>query len=108
MDAGKIRERLLTEIMQIRKGRVPLIPTSSPKDEGEMAATSHDQAIATHLVNGHVERLKELQAALWRLDAGTYGVCLGCGQEINKKRLKALPETDLCCSCKAKREARKT
>lgn len=103
-----IKERLLNEMAEIRRGGMPLVPTSSPKDDGEMASTSHDQAVATCLVNGRVERLKELQAAHWRLDAGTYGKCLRCGNEISDKRLEAVPETALCCDCKAKQESRRT
>ena len=99
-----IKERLLNEMAEIRRGGMLHVPTSSPKDDGEMASASHDQAIATHIVNGRVERLKELQAAHWRLDAGTYGECLGCGNEISDKRLEAMPGAALCCDCKSKGE----
>jgi DnaK suppressor protein len=38
--------------------------------------------------------------ALARLRAGTYGVCEGCGTRIPIARLRALPETTVCVSCK--------
>ena len=42
------------------------------------------------------EQLIEVQAALKRIDAGTYGKCEACGREISAKRLDALPETKFC------------
>ncbi len=42
----------------------------------------------------------EVDAALKRLDAGTYGKCERCGQEIPIERLEALPTARLCVSCK--------
>ena len=39
-----------------------------------------------------------VEAALARLDSGTYGIC-ECGQTISEKRLAAVPETARCLSC---------
>jgi DnaK suppressor protein len=36
-------------------------------------------------------RLREVQTALGRLDAGTFGTCSGCGETIGAKRLAAVP-----------------
>jgi len=47
--------------------------------------------------------LREVQAALERMDAGTYGICQRCGQPIAEERLEALPATRLCISCKRTR-----
>jgi RNA polymerase-binding protein DksA len=45
--------------------------------------------------------VEEIDAALARLDAGTYGVCEKCGTDIPKERLKALPHAALCVQCKS-------
>ena len=44
-------------------------------------------------------RLKKLQAALQRIEKGTYGVCEACGQAIEPERLAALPIATLCIAC---------
>ena len=45
-------------------------------------------------------RVAEIDAALSRVDAGTYGTCESCGQPIPEARLEALPEATLCVACK--------
>jgi DnaK suppressor protein len=42
---------------------------------------------------------KEIQAALRRLDGGSYGLCLGCDKPIPQKRLAALPWAAHCVVC---------
>lgn len=43
----------------------------------------------------------EIDRALSKMDAGTYGVCERCGNPIPKARLKALPYAALCVACKS-------
>jgi DnaK suppressor protein len=43
----------------------------------------------------------EVDHALGKIDAGTYGICEQCGQPIPKARLKALPYATLCVACKS-------
>jgi len=43
----------------------------------------------------------EIDRALAKMDAGTYGVCERCGNPIPKARLKALPYASLCVACKS-------
>jgi DnaK suppressor protein len=47
------------------------------------------------------EAVVEIDRALAKMDAGTYGVCERCGQPIPKARLKALPYAALCVACKS-------
>ncbi|MDP2656030.1 MAG: TraR/DksA C4-type zinc finger protein [bacterium] len=47
-------------------------------------------------------RLKEMKAALARLEDGTYGACASCGQDINPARLKVKPEAIYCIECSEK------
>jgi len=50
------------------------------------------------------ELLAQVDAALQRLDDGTYGVCARCGREISTERLEALPSATLCITCQAEEE----
>lgn len=43
--------------------------------------------------------LLELEAALARIDAGTWGRCERCGGAVGRDRLRALPETRVCLPC---------
>ena len=43
----------------------------------------------------------EIDRALAKIDAGTYGICEKCGNPIPKERLKALPYAALCVQCKS-------
>ena len=44
-------------------------------------------------------KLERLEAALQRIEKGTYGVCEACGQAIEPDRLTALPTATLCITC---------
>ena len=46
----------------------------------------------------------KIQEALERLEAGAYGICEECGEEIGIARLKARPVTTLCIQCKSDQE----
>ena len=46
--------------------------------------------------------LAEIEHALQKYEAGTYGLCDSCGQPIELARLQALPQANLCLSCKAR------
>ncbi len=57
-----------------------------------------DESVASH---AEVE-LEEIEAALARLDAGTYGFCQECGLPISDDRLEILPATRHCVDDQAK------
>ncbi len=44
----------------------------------------------------------EIEHALEKYEADTYGLCDSCGQPIDLTRLQALPQANLCLSCKAR------
>ena len=46
-------------------------------------------------------RLADIDAALARIDDGTYGVCADCSTQIPPRRLEALPFATLCVSCQS-------
>lgn len=52
---------------------------------------------------GHVEQIEltRIDAALHRIESGTYGICLKCGDPISDARLIAVPTAPLCRTCAA-------
>ena len=69
------------------------------KDEGDRANTS----LARELDLGQQSRdralLGAVDAALKRINEGSFGQCLNCEQEINAKRLEAIPWVRYCITC---------
>ena len=44
--------------------------------------------------------MRDIDVALGRIDAGTYGTCARCGNAIPEERLDAVPYATLCLDCK--------
>jgi len=69
---------------------------SDPSD----GTRSHDDARDFRLIQDSAKRLIQIEAALARVDRGTYGICEDCGDEISTKRLDARPFASTCKDCK--------
>jgi RNA polymerase-binding transcription factor len=50
--------------------------------------------------------LRDVERALSKMEAGTYGICERCGQPISMERLEALPWAELCIDCKQRAGSR--
>jgi len=48
------------------------------------------------------DKLVEIEQSLAKIDEGSYGKCDSCGKDIEPGRLEALPQANLCMSCKSK------
>lgn len=46
------------------------------------------------------ESLRQIEHAIGRIDAGTYGICEGCGEFIGRERLEVYPRATMCMGCK--------
>jgi RNA polymerase-binding transcription factor DksA len=55
-------------------------------------------------IDRHVRDLREVEGARSRLAAGTYGVCVRCGQGIGYERLAVYPTAIRCFACEAQHE----
>jgi DnaK suppressor protein len=64
-----------------------------------MAAANRSAALLRH---------RQIEAALSRLDAGEFGECQSCGEEIEVQRLFATPEAPFCLHCQSQREQRRS
>ncbi|MFN2582229.1 MAG: TraR/DksA C4-type zinc finger protein [Candidatus Dormibacteria bacterium] len=76
--------------------------SSADQHPAELATETIEREL-DHSVLQHVEvELEEINAALQRLDAGTYGLCEGCGEPISEGRLEAMPAARYCVEDQAK------
>src|SRR6266487_3250276 len=114
MDAKKIkdtRQRLSREydnlIKSINRNRIAAqeIKVENTEDEGDLATISHDRDLLYNLHEGGFARLRFIQEALKAIDRGQYGECVGCGEDINEKRLEAVPWATMCVRCQEETEA---
>lgn len=62
------------------------------------------QAMAASSKQRRAGKLKEIEAALRRIDADEFGICEGCDEPINPKRLDFDPTVRLCIDCASRRE----
>jgi RNA polymerase-binding protein DksA len=69
----------------------------------DSAAATAERGEALAIIENARERLSEVDEALARMDEGTYGTCVDCGEPIPEARLEARPLSIRCVSCAGKR-----
>jgi DnaK suppressor protein len=89
-----------------------LAATSEIINDEEVFADSVDQAAAdtgrtlnVQMQNRERESLSKLDAALRKIEAGSFGLCESCGDDISEARIMANLETTLCISCQMELES---
>lgn len=90
----RILERRASELDE--ESRLLDRPEGDPVD---LSTLQREAGLIDVFSDQELRRLKEIDAALQRLEAGTYGDCLRCGKPINPKRLAALPASAYCGVC---------
>jgi RNA polymerase-binding transcription factor DksA len=70
---------------------------------GDMATITYDRELDDGLEEGVQQTIAEIDAALARMDDGTYGQCEVCGKPIGAERLAAIPWARLCIDDQRKR-----
>ncbi len=76
----------------------------SDNHPGDMATATLDREIDYTLEENSERLLSAIDAALVRIEDGTFGTCRTCGRAIDPARLEALPYTTQCIDCKRKEE----
>ncbi len=74
-------------------------------DPTDRAALEADRNFTLRIRDRERRLIAKIREALERIEAGTFGICETCGEEISVKRLKARPVTTQCIECKTKDEA---
>ena len=93
----------LEEKLRELKARVEEIDDdlSEPPDANwtENAVESENDEVLEEVGELALEEIQKIKTALSRIDAGTYGICTKCNEEISPKRLEALPYATTCIKC---------
>ena len=116
MDVEPFRKRLLEErsraqgalnyLHEENQGSMDDELQQGPSDNhpGDLATITLDREIDYTLEENEERVIAAIDAALGRIDDGTYGTCQACGQPIAAERLEAVPWTTQCIDCKRKEE----
>ncbi len=70
----------------------------------DLGTDNFEQELGLELLQDHEKALCEIDDALIRIEAGTFGICESCKKAVPKSRLKAKPYARLCLECKRKEE----
>ena len=111
VDTDRFREALLAERERVTKaieylheenpGSIEdetgeIVGTIDSERYGDTATVTYDRELDYSLEENSETVLREIDAALQRIDDGTYGICEVCGKPIGEERLEAMPWTRLC------------
>jgi DnaK suppressor protein len=70
-------------------------------DSAEQAQERENDEVVDAIGNETAQSIRVIQAALNRIEEGTYGICDSCGKEIGEARLAVVPEATRCVDCAA-------
>jgi len=98
---AEILERLERVRTDRRRAKAPLDP-----DFEEQAVELENDEVLDVLDDVERRELEAIEAALRRIDAGSFGICDDCGEAIEPRRLEVHPEASRCIACEQAREAR--
>lgn len=102
---AQFKKRLIEKQRQLTEevGRAALYgkdqEDDSIKDLGDQANTAYTREFFFELGNGDRRLLRDVVAALQKLDDGSFGSCERCNETIAEKRLEALPYARCCITC---------
>lgn len=108
-ELAQIRQRLEAERMDLHAQLDAFLIDNQDQDT-DYGSGHHYGDDATELFlrerniplrNSIQQRIEQIDAALRRLEEGSYGSCARCGQPINPERLEALPHAILCIGCQS-------
>jgi RNA polymerase-binding protein DksA len=119
IDTGEFKQRLLDEQSRLKNALENLQHehSGSLEDEtqelaiadnhpGDVATETFDRELDEGLEEGVTRQLSQIDAALARIEDGSYGTCAICGKPIGEDRLRAVPWATLCIDDQRKQEQR--
>ena len=95
------RRTLTTRQAELSGGRYKreALAIETSADELDRIQQAQERDFAVGVLNRESVRLREVRAALRRIESGSFGICLNCEEEIGAKRLAAVPWAALCIVC---------
>ena len=109
-DLQRFKKLLLEQRKQLQgnqkkalTGDIHVDPDDFP-DEIDTASSEVNLQFTGRLREREQGLLAKVDAALTKIEQGSFGECVSCGEDIGVKRLKARPVAELCIECKSEQE----
>lgn len=101
----KLRGELTASVSAATEGSRP-VDLDEPIGRISRVDAMQQQKMVAANRQAALQRRRQVEAALARIETGEYGECQSCGEEIAPRRLVAQPEAPLCLECQGRREKR--
>jgi len=102
----EVREQLLT----IRQGLLKEVQGSyeicrelgqdGVPDIGDMSSVTYSRDVLFNLSENQRQKIRDIDAAIERIDKGEYGICMSCNEPISPRRMEVRPFSRYCIECK--------
>lgn len=86
-----MKKEILENLIAENEDFQNIVDTDDSKDLVDIASTDIDKRVLGALGAQEMKRLRLIESALARIEAGKYGICLKSGKPIPKERLEAIP-----------------
>ena len=80
--------------------------SSMPIHMADIGSDNYEQEFTLNMMQNEEDTLTLIEAALERIEDGTYGTCQECEYDIKKSRLNAIPYTPFCIDCASELQGR--
>ncbi len=74
------------------------------QDPGDQAVSSAMELLRTSFQSTEIKEYNRIVRALEKIEDGSYGICVDCGEPISAKRLKSFPNAERCLVCQEEYE----
>ena len=98
------KKKSLSEAYNKNKTYGRLTEDEGTQDLADKASSAYTKEFLYSLSNTDREVLQQVDEALHRITRGAFGTCVECSEEIEKKRMEAVPWASHCLSCQGKIE----
>jgi DnaK suppressor protein len=109
LNLAEIQARLEADLEEVRqnldeeKEKINANLATNP-DRSDLAYNYASMDRRRALIGQMEEHLEDIEAALERIEKGTFGICTSCGQPIAPARVMAIPQAQLCVACQSRLE----
>lgn len=98
----ELRDSIINTVESTQKSSAPV---TGQGDEADIASQNIEREIQFEMSENERKMLDQINAALRRIEKGTYGICEACREPIDINRIKALPFVRYCIGCQGQHES---
>ncbi len=92
---------------QLQRSAKEKVSDDQVQDPGDEALSATMETLRNSLQDAEIMEYNRIKQALEKINAGTYGICIDCGEDISEKRLESYPNAARCIVCQESFEERR-